>query len=66
MENIRLTETVKKGGCAATLPADELRRVLQGLDLKSLSELLVGASTMDDTGIWDLGDGRRFFGDGIF
>ncbi len=58
MEKIRLTETVKKGGCAAKLPADELRHVLQDLDLKSSSELLVGASTMDDAGIWDLGDGR--------
>lgn len=58
MEEIRLTETVKKGGCAAKLPADELRAVLGGLKLKSSPELLVGTSTMDDACVWDLGDGR--------
>jgi selenide,water dikinase len=58
LENIRLTETVKKGGCAAKLPADELRGVLQSLQLHRAQELLVDASTMDDAGIWDLGDGR--------
>lgn len=58
METIRLTETVKKGGCAAKLPADELRAVLGGLKLNSAPELLVGTSTMDDACVWDLGDGR--------
>jgi selenide,water dikinase len=56
--DIRLTETVKKGGCAAKLPADELRSVLAGLKLDTSKELLVGASTMDDAAVWDLGDGR--------
>ena len=58
MESMRLTETVKKGGCAAKLPADELRAVLIGLKLNSTKELLVGTSTMDDACVWDLGDGR--------
>jgi selenide,water dikinase len=57
MEDIRLTETVKKGGCAAKLPADELRAVLQGLKLNSTPELKVGTSTMDDACVWDLGNG---------
>jgi selenide,water dikinase len=57
MDSIRLTETVKKGGCAAKLPADELRAVLGGLKLNSAPELLVGTSTMDDACVWDLGNG---------
>jgi selenide,water dikinase len=58
MEEIKLTETVKKGGCAAKLPADELRGVLEGLQLKGAPELLVGTSTMDDACVWDLGNGQ--------
>ena len=58
MEKIQLTETVKKGGCAAKLPADELRSVLGDLKLNSSPDLLVGTSTMDDACVWDLGDGR--------
>ena len=58
LQSIRLTETVKKGGCAAKLPADELRAVLSDLKLKTTSELIVGTSTMDDAALWDLGDGR--------
>lgn len=57
-EKILLTQTVKKGGCAAKLPAGELRKVLGSLKLKSPKELLVGTDTMDDAALWDLGDGR--------
>lgn len=57
-EKIRLTQTVKKGGCAAKLPAGELRKVLGALKLKTPKELLVGTDTMDDAALWDLGDGR--------
>ena len=58
METIRLTETVTKGGCAAKLPADDLRAVLGSLKMNSAKELMVGTSTMDDASVWDLGDGR--------
>ena len=58
MEKIRLTETVTKGGCAAKLPADDLRAVLGSLKMNSAKELVVGTSTMDDASVWDLGDGR--------
>ena len=58
MDTIRLTETVKKGGCAAKLPADELRAVLSGLKLNTTKELLVGTSTMDDACVWDLGNNQ--------
>lgn len=57
-EKIRLTQTVKKGGCAAKLPAGELRKVLGSLKLKNPKELFVGTDTMDDAALWDLGDGR--------
>ena len=55
---IRLTETVKKGGCAAKLPAGELRKVLSQLKLKKLPPLLVGTETLDDACLWDLGNGE--------
>lgn len=55
---IRLTETVQKGGCAAKLPADELREILSKINFPKSSHLLVGAETMDDAALWDLGDER--------
>ncbi len=55
---IRLTETVKKGGCAAKLPAGQLRQVLLNLSIPKPKELAVGTETMDDACLWDLGDGR--------
>jgi selenide,water dikinase len=57
-ESVRLTETVKKGGCAAKLPAGELRKVLEGLALPKPSELAVGTETLDDACLWDLGNGQ--------
>jgi len=45
---IRLTETVKKGGCAAKLPAGQLRKVLQNLSIPKPESLAVGTETMDD------------------
>ena len=55
---VRLTETVKKGGCAAKLPAGILRQVLGKLAFKPRPELLVGTENLDDAALWDLGDGR--------
>ena len=55
---IRLTQTVKKGGCAAKLPAGELREVLNGLSSFRPVELALGVETMDDACLWDLKDGR--------
>jgi selenide,water dikinase len=57
-KNIRLTQTVKKGGCAAKLPAGTLRQVLKNLNLNQSNNLLVGTETMDDACAWRLGDGR--------
>jgi selenide,water dikinase len=57
-KSIRLTETVKKGGCAAKLPAGELSRILKTLQLPRLPELKVGTEMMDDACLWDLGNGQ--------
>lgn len=54
-KSIRLTETVKKGGCAAKLPASDLKKALSDLKLKTHQNLIVGADTMDDAALWDLG-----------
>lgn len=58
LSSLRLTETVAKGGCAAKLPAGQLRQLLGRLDLPAPAELVVGTQTMDDACLWDLGDGR--------
>lgn len=54
---VRLTQTVSKGGCAAKLPATDLRTVLAGIHLESPKELLIGMGDMDDAALWDQGDG---------
>ena len=57
-ESVQLTQTVKKGGCAAKLPAGELRKALSGLKIKTAPQVTVGVSTLDDASLWNLGDGR--------
>lgn len=57
LETIRLTETVAKGGCAAKLPAGQLREFLSVLKLPKDPSLLVGTETLDDACLWDLGNG---------
>ena len=54
-KSIRLTETVQKGGCAAKLPAGQLRDVLAKLKMKKPRELIVGTEHMDDACLWQLG-----------
>lgn len=56
--SIRLTETVKKGGCAAKLPAGELKGVLSSLPLMRPNALAVGTEWLDDACLYDLGDDR--------
>jgi selenide, water dikinase len=53
-KQIRLTETVQKGGCAAKLPAGQLRAILQKLKLQRPKELSVGTEHMDDACLWNL------------
>lgn len=58
LRSIRLTETVKKGGCAAKLPAGDLKNVLGALKLDRPSALKVGTESLDDACLYDLGDDR--------
>ena len=52
MDSIKLTQTVQKGGCAAKLPADELRAILGKIKFPPIpDELLVDGSTFDDAAI---------------
>lgn len=57
-KSIRLTETVQKGGCAAKLPAGQLREILKSLSIRNPSALLIGTENMDDACLWDLGNGQ--------
>lgn len=56
--SIRLTQTVKKGGCASKLPAQELQSILQQLTFQSSSQLLVDSHTWDDAAVWDLSSNK--------
>lgn len=56
-KSIRLTESVQKGGCAAKLPAGQLRAVLKDLNLIRPESLRVGTEYLDDACVWDLGNG---------
>ncbi len=54
-EQIKLTQTVQKGGCAAKVAAHELRKILAQVQFpKAPPELSVGASTFDDAAIYDV------------
>jgi len=58
MTKVFLTRTVKKGGCAAKLPAGLLSSMLKDLNFEKQKGLVVGTESMDDACLWDLGDGR--------
>jgi len=52
MENIRLTQTVQKGGCAAKVAASELRQILKQVQFPPRSpDVLVDGAYMDDAAI---------------
>lgn len=57
-KSVRLTQTVKKGGCAAKLPASDLRTALKALKIKKPVDLWIGTDTMDDACLWDLKNGQ--------
>ena len=59
MAPIRLTQLVKKGGCAAKVSASVLREILKNVEFPpKRSNVLVDGSGFDDAAIIDLGDGR--------
>lgn len=54
---VRLTKTVKKGGCAAKVPALVLREILKGVTFPTRPpELLVDGSKFDDAAIYRVSD----------
>lgn len=53
---IRLTQTVKQGGCAAKIGAGTLRDVLRSLPTSRHPNLLVGNDTLDDAAVWRVTD----------
>lgn len=54
---VRLTQTVKKGGCAAKVAATSLRRILSGVRFPPrIPDVLVDGSTFDDAAIVRIND----------
>ncbi|MFH0887701.1 MAG: selenide, water dikinase SelD [Planctomycetota bacterium] len=54
LKNVRLTQTVQSGGCAAKLSPSILAKALCGLPIKKHPNLLVGLEKPDDAGIYKL------------
>jgi selenide, water dikinase len=53
---VRLTQQVKAGGCASKLAPGLLNQVLSGLPQQHDENLLVGFSTADDAGVYQIND----------
>lgn len=51
---IRLTQTVKKGGCAAKIAAGTLSDLLKSLPRQAHPSLLVGTDFLDDAAVWQV------------
>ena len=55
-EDIRITTTVKSGGCAGKIGPGDLSNFLCGFDLPQSPDLLVGIEEPDDAGVYRLTD----------
>jgi len=53
---LRLTQTVKKGGCAAKIGAGTLADLLASLPRQTHPDLLVGNDLLDDAAVWRVSD----------
>jgi selenide, water dikinase len=58
MSTIRLTQTVKKGGCAAKIAAGTLSDLLKTLPRQTHPNLLVGTDFLDDAAVWQLSESQ--------
>lgn len=58
MKNVRLTSLVKTSGCAAKLPAKDLHKVIDSLEVGRSDKLIEGFESSDDAFVYDLEDGR--------
>ena len=55
---VKLTSMVKTSGCAAKLPAEDLHKVIDCLEVGHSENLIEGFESADDALVYDLGDGR--------
>lgn len=53
---VKLTQTVKKGGCAAKIAAGTLSDLLKTLPRQQHPDLLVGTDFLDDAAVWRVND----------
>lgn len=53
---LRLTQTVKKGGCAAKIAAGTLSSLIASLPKQQHPDLLVGTDFLDDAAAWRISD----------
>lgn len=49
---VRLTSTVKKGGCAAKIAAGTLAQLVRSLPVGTHPDLIVGTEHLDDAAVW--------------
>lgn len=55
-KNVKLTELVSTGGCAAKIGPGDLREILAGLPMQTAPDLLVGMDPADDAAVYRLSD----------
>jgi selenide,water dikinase len=53
---VDLFESVTECGCAAKIPAQDLSRMLGGVEIPTSPAVLVGPATLDDAGVYQLSD----------
>ncbi len=58
MTPLRLTQTVKKGGCAAKIAAGTLNNLLKTLPKQTHPNLLVGTDYLDDAAVWQINESQ--------
>jgi selenide,water dikinase len=58
MQNIKLTEYTKGGGCGCKIPPAALNEILSGQFTSNQFGLVEGNSNGDDAAVWDMGDGN--------
>ena len=57
-QQVRLTKTVQKGGCAAKIAAGTLSDLLRRLPRQQHADLVVGTDFLDDAAVWRLAEDK--------
>lgn len=55
---VDLFESVEECGCAAKVPARDLKNLLMGIDMPSDPDVIVGPDTLDDAGVYRIHEDR--------